>query len=70
MSTKEFVGTDRGSIVNYQNEIDHEPQDSPSDGWSVSLHSVSKKIQKQYHVYDKESKWVQDTTIQIQLISW
>ena len=53
-------------MYNLKNQIDHEPQDSPTDGWVVYIGHLSKEIRKKYQA-DKKG-WAIDNTIQIKKV--
>ena len=57
------VGTTSGHICNEKSLNVKSPQDLQADGWKVSLHEQSRKIQKKYQAVDG---WTNDKTLQIQ----
>ena len=54
VSPKDHVGTLSGVMFNSKSQIEHEPQDLPSDGWFINA----------------TIGWAYDTTIQVQNSMW
>ena len=48
VSSKQNIGASAKILYNSKNKEDHAPQDSPSDGWLISMQGVPCEIQEEY----------------------